>query len=116
MGHAISHQHGKLRHQHRGFFGKVAGLRAPKFVWALRVGVGVYALMMADVLSKVLLALAYQGIFVVAWAGIALAHIFSPRYDNLFGSESNVATRACPLSIWPVSRHGSRVRSSVSCS
>ncbi|WP_186134913.1 purine-cytosine permease family protein [Burkholderia gladioli] len=69
----------------QAFFGKLAGLRAPKFAWALVVGAVVYALMMADVFSKILQALAYQGIFVVAWVGVALAHILSTRYDELVG-------------------------------
>ncbi|MDB5834947.1 MAG: permease for cytosine/purine, uracil, thiamine, allantoin family protein [Caballeronia sp.] len=71
----------------QAFFRKVAGLHAPKFVWALVVGVVVYALMMADVFSKILQALAYQGIFVVAWVGVALAHILSTRVDTLLGDE-----------------------------
>ncbi|WP_323122097.1 purine-cytosine permease family protein [Burkholderia alba] len=65
----------------QAFFGKVAGWRAPKFVWALIVGAAVYALMLADVFSRLLQALAYQGIFVVAWVGVALAHILSARRD-----------------------------------
>ncbi|MCX4160196.1 MULTISPECIES: cytosine permease [Paraburkholderia] len=71
----------------QAFFQKLAGLRAPKFVWALVVGVVVYVLMMADVFSRILQALAYQGIFVVAWVGVALAHILSTRYDELIGGE-----------------------------
>lgn len=71
----------------QAFFQKVAGLRAPKFVWALVVGAVVYALMMADVFSRILQALAWQGIFVVAWVGVALAHIRSTRYDELLGGE-----------------------------
>lgn len=71
----------------QAFFQKVAGLRAPKFVWALAVGVVVYALMMADVFSRILQALAYQGIFVVAWVGVALAHILSARYGELVGDD-----------------------------
>lgn len=71
----------------QAFFQKAVNLRAPKFVWALVVGVAVYALMMADVFSRILQALAYQGIFVVAWVGVALAHILSTRYDELLGGE-----------------------------
>ncbi|MBJ9615052.1 allantoin permease [Burkholderia multivorans] len=71
----------------QAFFQKVAGLRAPKFVWALVVGAVVYALMMADVFSRILQALAYQGIFVVAWVGVALAHILSARYGELVGDD-----------------------------
>ncbi|KWF64783.1 purine-cytosine permease family protein [Burkholderia pseudomultivorans] len=71
----------------QAFFQKVAGLRAPKFVWALVVGAVVYALMMADIFSRILQALAYQGIFVVAWVGVALAHILSARYGELVGDD-----------------------------
>ena len=71
----------------QAFFQKVAGLRAPKFVWAVVVGAVVYALMMADIFSRILQALAYQGIFVVAWVGVALAHILSARYGQLVGDD-----------------------------
>jgi hypothetical protein len=50
---------------------------APRFVFAILVGVAVYALMMADVTSKILQALAWQGVFIVAWVGVAVAHITS---------------------------------------
>lgn len=50
-------------------------LRLPKWLWACVVGVVVYVLMMADVFAYILQALAYQGIFVVAWVAIALVHI-----------------------------------------
>ncbi|MET5115245.1 allantoin permease, partial [Burkholderia pseudomallei] len=43
----------------QAFFQKAAGLRAPKFVWALVVGAVVNALMMADIFSKLLQALAW---------------------------------------------------------
>lgn len=51
------------------------GLNQPKYVWAIVVGVIVYILMMADVFHYILTALAYQGIFVVAWVGVAVAYI-----------------------------------------
>lgn len=53
------------------------GVRAPKVVWACVVGVIAYVLMMADVFAYILQALAWQGIFVVAWVAIALVHILS---------------------------------------
>ena len=53
--------------------------------WAVVVGVIVYALMLADVFAYLLQALAYQGIFVVAWVAVAMAHIMSDRYDRLAG-------------------------------
>ena len=53
--------------------------------WAVVVGIFVYVLMLADVFSYLLQALAYQGIFVVAWVAVAMAHILSTRYDQLAG-------------------------------
>ncbi len=54
--------------------------------WAIVVGAIVYLLMLIDVFSYLLQALAYQGIFVVAWVAVAMAHIFSSRYEQLVGS------------------------------
>jgi len=51
------------------------GVMLPKWVWAVVVGVIVYLLMLADVVHYMLTALAYQGVFIVAWVGIALAYI-----------------------------------------
>lgn len=70
----------------QAFFQKTVGLQWSKFVWALVVGVIVYVLMLANVFSYLLQALAYQGVFVVAWVGIALTHMLSPRYHKMVGS------------------------------
>lgn len=59
----------------QAFFRSTLNLNLPKFVWTIVVGAIVYALMLTNVFSFILKALAYQGIFVVAWVGIALAHI-----------------------------------------
>lgn len=70
------------------------------------VGAFVYVLMLADVFSYLLQALAYQGIFVVAWVAVALAHIFSDRYERLAGGtieyrSSHVpAFNPCGLVAW----------------
>ncbi|MNN39434.1 hypothetical protein D3C81_1534720 [compost metagenome] len=64
----------------QAFFGRF-GVRGSYLVWALAVGVIVYALMLADVFAYLLKALAYQGIFVVAWVGVALAQILYGRSD-----------------------------------
>ena len=68
----------------KAFFERFGLQNVPHFVWAIVVGGVVYALMLMDVFSFILQALAYQGIFVVAWVAIALAHIFSPKYDQMF--------------------------------
>ena len=58
-------------------------LRAPKVVWACVVGAITYVLMMADIFSYILQALAWQGIFVVAWVAIALVHIVTEGADGV---------------------------------
>jgi hypothetical protein len=64
------------------FFRQTFGLNFPKFVWALLVATVVYLLMLSGLFSKLLEALAYQGVFVVAWVAVALAHILSNRWDG----------------------------------
>ncbi|MFV0282556.1 MAG: purine-cytosine permease family protein [Castellaniella sp.] len=57
------------------FFERILNLRLPHWIWAVLVGVLAYVIMLADVFSYILQALAYQGVFVVAWVGVALVHI-----------------------------------------
>lgn len=60
---------------------QLTGLRINKIACGILIGAIVYGLMLADVFSYLLLALGYQGIFVVAWVGIALVHIAMTRQD-----------------------------------
>jgi hypothetical protein len=64
----------------QAFFGRF-GVRGSYLMWALVVGVIVYGLMLADVFAYLLKALAYQGIFVVAWVGVALAQTLCGRNE-----------------------------------
>lgn len=64
----------------QAFFGR-SGARGSYLMWAIVVGVIVYGLMLADVFAYLLKALAYQGIFVVAWVGVALAKILCEHSD-----------------------------------
>lgn len=66
------------------FFGWLFGLKLHKWVWSIVSGIAVFLLMLADVFSVLLQALAYQGIFVVAWVAIALTHILSGQYERMF--------------------------------
>lgn len=50
--------------------------------WAIVIGIVVYCLMLANVFSYLLEALAYQGIFVVAWVAVAMAHILVSSHDT----------------------------------
>ncbi|WP_253926735.1 purine-cytosine permease family protein [Dickeya dadantii] len=64
------------------FFDRLLRLRYRKIVWVCVVGAAVYVLMLADVFAYILQALAYQGVFVVAWVGVALAHILARRASS----------------------------------
>ena len=57
-------------------FTQLIGFKGHHMLWAFLVAALVYVLMLADVFSYLLQALAYQGIFVVAWVSMALTHIF----------------------------------------
>jgi hypothetical protein len=71
-------------------------------VWGVVVGAVVYLLMLTNVFSFILQALAYQGIFVVAWVGIALCHILRNETDPA-EIEDAPALRREGLSAWFVS-------------
>lgn len=71
----------------QAFFRLVFKLEMPKYVWAIIVGVIVYFVMLANIFQYLLVALAYQGIFVVAWVGVALAYILCGQHDGT-GEES----------------------------
>jgi purine-cytosine permease-like protein len=59
------------------FADTVFRLKLPKILWACVVGIITYVLMRANVFAYILQALQYQGIFVVAWVAVALAHILT---------------------------------------
>ena len=57
-----------------------------KVTVAVLIGIAVFCLMLTDVFSFILQALAYQSIFVVAWVVIALSYIFIHRKDALLAT------------------------------
>ncbi|PJM90185.1 purine-cytosine permease family protein [Achromobacter ruhlandii] len=61
----------------QAFFARFGQARLSKAAWAVIVGAVSYALMLFDVFAYLLQALAYQGIFVVAWVAVALVHILA---------------------------------------
>ena len=68
----------------QAFCGHLGLARVPYVAWALLTGVVAYLLMLFDVFSYILQALAYQSLFIVGWVAIALAHLLgsrSPRYS-----------------------------------
>lgn len=88
------------------FIRKVTGIQMSKIVAGCAIGVIAYVLMMADVFSYILQALAYQGVFVVAWVGVALAHILSRTYQERFNGHVELdnayipAFNPCGLVAW----------------
>ena len=62
------------------FVARVTGLRVNRGVWVVVAATICYVLMVwGQVLTYLLKALAYQGVFVTAWVAIALVHIFRMR-------------------------------------
>lgn len=64
------------------FFGRIFGLRWPRIVWVGVVGVIVFLLMLTNVFSYLLSALAWQGVLVTAWVAVVLVHMFIHRKDS----------------------------------
>ncbi|MBB4664883.1 purine-cytosine permease family protein [Conexibacter arvalis] len=60
----------------QSFAARVLRLSLPRTFWVLGGCAIAYALMLTNVFSYVVDALAYQGIAIVAWVGVALAHVW----------------------------------------
>lgn len=92
----------------QSFFRSAFGVRLPKVVWAILVGAIVYFLMLQNVFSFILQALAYQGTFVVAWVAIALVQIYLSRGDRRNASQFTADLQNAPmvnartLSVWVI--------------
>jgi purine-cytosine permease-like protein len=87
------------------FAARVFRLKLPRWVWILASGVIAYLFMLTDVLSYLLKALAWQGVFVTAWVAIALVYIAMSRKNT--GSlpeitESNLRPIAAGAIIWVI--------------
>jgi purine-cytosine permease-like protein len=63
----------------QSFLARTLHIRLSRPLTVVLVGVIVYLIMLTDVFSFILEALRYQGIGIVAWVGVALAHIFWAR-------------------------------------
>lgn len=67
---------------------RILHIHLSRFGWSIVVGVIVFLLMLTNVFSYILQALAYQGIFVVAWVAIAVAHMLLDPADRTLDTES----------------------------
>lgn len=86
----------------QAFFAHLGLARVPYVAWALLTGAVVYLLMLLDVFSYILQALAYQSIFIVGWVAITLAHILFSRTAQ-YRLDGLPAFRARGLLAWFVS-------------
>lgn len=59
----------------QSFFARLTGISLPRTLWVMVACVLGYALMLTNVFGYVADALAYQGIAIVSWVGVALAHV-----------------------------------------
>lgn len=80
----------------QAFFEETLKLNFSKYIWAIIVGIVVFLLMLIDVFSYLFAALAYQGIFVVSWVTIAIAHILNPKREQYFGEIPEIDVRKIP--------------------
>lgn len=64
------------------FVTRIFKIKTPRVTFAVAAGCLVYLIMLTDVFSYILRALNWQGVFVVAWVGIALTHIVLTRTDR----------------------------------
>lgn len=83
---------------------RVLRIRVHRVAALALAGVLTYLFMLTDVLSYLLTALAWQGVFVVAWVGVALAHIWLNRAGDRDGlpefRPGRVATLAPGAVVW----------------
>lgn len=83
----------------RETFETLAPVRSPSWLWATLVGIVVALLMRStDVFSTILTALAYQGVFMTAWVGVALPVVIADRRSI---AEVAEALASAPRWRWP---------------
>jgi len=61
------------------FFSRVFKIRLRRLWWVLISGIVAYVVMLTDVFSYILRALSWQGVFITAWVGVALAAMLYRR-------------------------------------
>jgi purine-cytosine permease-like protein len=67
----------------QSFVARVTGISLPRTLWVVVACLLGYGLMLTNVFGYVADALAYQGIAIVAWVGVALAHVWYLRRQRI---------------------------------
>ncbi|MGV9713722.1 purine-cytosine permease family protein [Gordonia sp. NPDC003424] len=78
----------------------------PRLIWVLVTGAIIYLLMLTNVLSYLLTALAWQGVFICSWVTIAVLYVLlSARRDLAAagGAGSKVQARGLAILAWAIS-------------
>ncbi|MCG8614258.1 MAG: hypothetical protein MI864_27415, partial [Pseudomonadales bacterium] len=81
----------------QNFLSQLIGRKVPKVLTAVIVGVIVFLMMLTDIFSFILEALAFQAIFIVAWAGLALPAMISLMRKNYTKEQYNQFLSEQPL-------------------
>jgi len=84
----------------QAFFRLVFNIELPKYVWAIIAGCAIYLFMLADIFQYLLVMLAYQGVFIVAWVGVTLAYILCGHHSGK-GEEGERADEDFPTYYLP---------------
>ncbi|MDV8070744.1 permease [Rhodococcus sp. IEGM 1366] len=82
----------------------ISGKTTSRFLWVLVSGVVAYLFMLTDVLSYLLRALAWQGVFVTAWVAIALASLYFTNRRGIARADASkpIARQGLSALGWPV--------------
>ena len=87
-------------------FTRLLRVRIPRVAALAVAGALTYLFMLTDVLSYLLTALAWQGVFVVAWVGIALTHMWLHRRGDRDGlpefRPGRLAAFGPGAAVWPL--------------
>ena len=98
----------------QSFFSRL-NLTFPRTVWVIVACVISYILMLTNVFSYVLDALNYQGIVIVAWVSVALAHVVYLRRSSRSAEHSEFRPGRIPALNPAASSPGRSRASSASC-
>jgi len=87
----------------------ITGRSTSRVLWVIVAGVLAYLFMLTNVLSYLLKALAWQGVFVTAWVAIALVALYFNRRDQRLGTgtdtqwgSANVRALSWPVLAWVI--------------
>lgn len=90
-------------------FENITGRSTSRVIWVVVAGISAYLFMLTNVLSYLLKALAWQGVFVTAWVAIALVALYFNRRDRAHSTTpahqwgaTNVRAVSWPVLAWVI--------------